>query len=110
MNNDERMDQLMAGMAEISTIVESHQYMLTAITASLREMDGRLPDPAKEEEEIQDGETRHAGDRVITAYRLPNGYGNLVVSIDMRSGDSIIEVKNVDYRAKTSLHMKQAPR
>lgn len=96
----ELIEELVKGMSELSTVVQSHQYILTAITASLREMDSRLPDAEENPKQEVAGETRGE----TTAFRLPGNRGTLLVT--MSGNTATLSVRTHPTAPKIELAIK----
>lgn len=106
MTDQERDDYLKAvgqHVNELGQALQSHQYILQAMTASMKEMESRLPPPTDEPvEEPQQGETRGQ----TTAYKLPNGAGTLVVYMKPDSNTIVVSVRTGPHAPKLKVKIK----
>lgn len=104
LNEQQQFEAFVIGqLKNLGGILEQHEYILRAVTGDLKALGERVstdnPDPGK----VVDGETR--GD--TTAYRMPHGYGMLLVNIDPATDMATIEVKNQGYRERVQIQFKK---
>lgn len=87
-------------METLRQVVEHQQYVLTAITSTLREM--QQGTEQEQPRKVEEGETRGT----TTAYRLPDGRGTLLVNIKPGSNTATISIKTHPHMATTHLEIK----
>ena len=86
--------------------LEHHDFVLQALTSSMQEIARHMPREDAMPDREYTGDERRTGEKIATAYKLPEGYGSLLVSLDLTTGMARIENRNHDYRNTTELALQ----
>ena len=103
MTQDGMIQEMAARIDALGAAMEHFDYVLRAVTASMTEISRRLP---PDETELVSGDERSAGRVTTIAYKLPDGYGSLLVSIDKDKSEARIENRNKDWRSAGTIAVK----